>query len=340
MNLFALKGQYTYRAGVTTPPAGLCADAQALASRLLGHEGELSHGAASETVKRGCQGNAHLRCPGNQEEEEEERGGQGMEMHAGKEEKEGGRGGPAGLELGLVGVRRLRGRRRRRVPSLASLLEVALVPGRLGFRPVLEQPSDDLQRNHKAHYCESTLQESAQRGSWLAPISPTAINSYSYSEDMSFQCNTVVRSREREWGLRKGAKAGMSNVTDLCVENGKGLRRVKRDEDPNQELLVFSLQGQGEAIYDAGGKDSYRIVSMYLQMRPGGFECWLVFLRVEFWILTRWESTEDIYRDLENRKTKTREEGELWEQVEECEEGNGKRKMDERLGGMWKEERG
>lgn len=40
----------------------------------------------------------------------------------------GGRGGPAGLELGLVGVSRLRGRRGRRVPSLASLLEVALVP--------------------------------------------------------------------------------------------------------------------------------------------------------------------------------------------------------------------
>jgi len=77
-----------YLPGVTTPPAGLCADAQALAARLLGHKGELSHGAASETVKRGCQGNAHLRCPGNQEEEEEERGGQGMEMHAGKEEKE------------------------------------------------------------------------------------------------------------------------------------------------------------------------------------------------------------------------------------------------------------
>lgn len=41
-------------------------------------------------------------------------------------------------------------------------------------------------------------------------------------------------------------------VTDLCVEDGKGLRRVQRDENSNQELLVFSLQGQGEAIYDAG----------------------------------------------------------------------------------------
>lgn len=44
----------------------------------------------------------------------------------------GGRRGPAGLELGLVGVSRLRGRRGGRVPSLASLLEVALVPGGLG----------------------------------------------------------------------------------------------------------------------------------------------------------------------------------------------------------------
>lgn len=41
---------------------------------------------------------------------------------------------------------------------------------------------------------------------------------------------------------------------------------------------------------------------MYLQMRPGGFECWLIFLRVKLWILARWESTEDIYRDLENRE--------------------------------------
>lgn len=44
----------------------------------------------------------------------------------------GGRRGPAGFELGLVGVSRLRGRRGGRVPSLASLLEVALVPGGLG----------------------------------------------------------------------------------------------------------------------------------------------------------------------------------------------------------------
>ncbi len=44
-------------------------------------------------------------------------------------------------------------------------------------------------------------------------------------------------------------------VTDLCVEDGKGLCRVERDENPNQELLVFSLQGQGEAIYDAGEEE-------------------------------------------------------------------------------------
>lgn len=41
------------------------------------------------------------------------------------------RGGPARLRLRLVSVSRLRGRRGRRVPSLASLLEVALVPGGL-----------------------------------------------------------------------------------------------------------------------------------------------------------------------------------------------------------------
>lgn len=44
----------------------------------------------------------------------------------------GGRGGPAGLGLVVVGDGGLRGRRGRRVPSLASLLQVALVPGRLG----------------------------------------------------------------------------------------------------------------------------------------------------------------------------------------------------------------
>lgn len=44
-------------------------------------------------------------------------------------------------------------------------------------------------------------------------------------------------------------------VTDLCVEDGKGLCRVERDENPNQELLVFSFQGQGEAIYDAGEEE-------------------------------------------------------------------------------------
>lgn len=41
-------------------------------------------------------------------------------------------------------------------------------------------------------------------------------------------------------------------VADLCVEDGKGLCRVQRDENPNQELLVFSFQGKSEAVYDAG----------------------------------------------------------------------------------------
>ena len=44
----------------------------------------------------------------------------------------GGRRGPAGLELRLVGESRLRGRRGGRGPSLSSLLEVALVPGGFG----------------------------------------------------------------------------------------------------------------------------------------------------------------------------------------------------------------
>lgn len=68
---------------MTAPPASLRADAQSLAARLLGHEGELSHGAASEAVKCGRQAVAYLRCHGNQEEEEQEGGGQGLEMHAG-----------------------------------------------------------------------------------------------------------------------------------------------------------------------------------------------------------------------------------------------------------------
>lgn len=68
---------------MAAPPAGLCGDAQPLAARLLGHKGELSHGAASETMKCGCHGNAHHSRPGNKEEEEGE--GQGMEMHAGND---------------------------------------------------------------------------------------------------------------------------------------------------------------------------------------------------------------------------------------------------------------
>lgn len=52
----------------------------------------------------------------------------------------------------------------------------------------------------------------------------------------------------------------------------------------------------------------------YLQMRPGGFECRLVFLRIKLWILAGRESPEDIYRDLEKSKTRTGREREEWEQ--------------------------
>lgn len=41
-------------------------------------------------------------------------------------------------------------------------------------------------------------------------------------------------------------------------------------------------------------------VGAYLQVWPGGFQCRLILLWVKLWILTRWESPEDIYRDLEN----------------------------------------
>ena len=48
----------------------------------------------------------------------------------------------------------------------------------------------------------------------------------------------------------------------------------------------------------------------YLQMRPGGFECRLVFLRVKLWILTGRECPEDIYRDLEAGQREKRNERE------------------------------
>lgn len=70
-----------YLPRVASPPAGLCGDAQSLTARLLGYKGELSHSTASEIVERGRHGNAHHGCPGNQEEEEE-RKGQRMKMHA------------------------------------------------------------------------------------------------------------------------------------------------------------------------------------------------------------------------------------------------------------------
>lgn len=42
--------------------------------------------------------------------------------------------------------------------------------------------------------------------------------------------------------------------TDLRMEDGEGLCCVQRDENPHQELLVFSLQRQSEAINDARKK--------------------------------------------------------------------------------------
>lgn len=48
------------------------------------------------------------------------------------------------------------------------------------------------------------------------------------------------------------------SLSDLCVEDGEGLCCVKWDEDPNQELLVFRLQRQGEAVYDAGTEETRR----------------------------------------------------------------------------------
>lgn len=58
-----------YLPGVAAPPAGLCGDAQSFAAGLLGHEGELTHGTSSETMKIAGYGNAHHSRPSNQEEE-------------------------------------------------------------------------------------------------------------------------------------------------------------------------------------------------------------------------------------------------------------------------------
>lgn len=55
---------------MAAPPTGLRGDAQALAARLMGHEGELAHGAASEPVEGAGQGHAHGGCPGDQEQED------------------------------------------------------------------------------------------------------------------------------------------------------------------------------------------------------------------------------------------------------------------------------
>lgn len=59
-----------YLPGVAAPPTGLGGDAQAPAAGLVGHEGELAHGAASESVEGAGQGHAHGGCPGNQEQED------------------------------------------------------------------------------------------------------------------------------------------------------------------------------------------------------------------------------------------------------------------------------
>lgn len=59
-----------YLPGVAAPPTGLRGDAQALAAGLVGHEGELPHGAASEAVEGAGQGDARRQRPGDQEQEE------------------------------------------------------------------------------------------------------------------------------------------------------------------------------------------------------------------------------------------------------------------------------
>lgn len=55
---------------MAAPPTGLRGDAQTLAARLVGHEGELAHGAASESVEGAGQGHAHGGCPGDQEQKD------------------------------------------------------------------------------------------------------------------------------------------------------------------------------------------------------------------------------------------------------------------------------
>lgn len=71
-----------------------------------------------------------------------------------------------------------------------------------------------------------------------------------------------------------------------------------------QQQLSISL------ISTAGGvrvkchyviRSSLRRMSLYityLQMRPGGFKCWFIFLRVKFRILTGRQSPKDVHRDL------------------------------------------
>lgn len=65
--MFGLK---RYLPGVAAPPTGLRGDAQTLAAGLVGHEGELPHGAASEAVEGAGQGDARRERPGDQEQEE------------------------------------------------------------------------------------------------------------------------------------------------------------------------------------------------------------------------------------------------------------------------------
>lgn len=55
---------------MAAPPTGLRGDAQTLAAGLVGHEGELAHGAASESVEGAGQGHAHGGCPDDQEQKE------------------------------------------------------------------------------------------------------------------------------------------------------------------------------------------------------------------------------------------------------------------------------
>lgn len=66
----------------------------------------------------------------------------------------------------------------------------------------------------------------------------------------------------------------------------------------------------------------------YLQMRPGGFQCWLVLLRVKLWILAGRESPEDVYRDLDEEGK--RKKGEWTQEGDKRRQAGQREKRNER----------